>query len=192
MAQKFRSTNVGTSKFITSDGFSMNTLGNFFSQAQTNFFRIHETSQEQYLYSEFEPWATLEHPKVFLYIGEYENPFPQMIGVEMTLAEKDLNKAPESNSGFIKVTFVILYGPMLSHNVPKKFAKNTDLLYIRSWAGQTFKIKDMANVQLSFKNPKSDCFELMDEDNTKGLDYYGVTNDAEILLEEKQNAKKEW
>lgn len=151
-----------------------------------DYFKQKNTSHEEYIYEEFLEWAKKDHPLAEILIGEYQNPFPQIYGKETALQEIDQNKetAKPAQSNFLKVRFIVGYGPKTGLEVPKKLPVNTDMLYLRSWASQTFKIADKNSFLMKFKNPNSKTFEDMDVDLTKDLNWYGVVEGAEILIEE--------
>lgn len=76
---------------------------------------------------------------------------------------------------------------MYGKRIPKKFPANTDLLYIRSWIGQFFKIKDMSNVVLKYKVRNNDVYDYIDIDEmTKGLDYFGIQSGTEFVIDPKE------
>jgi len=79
---------------------------------------------------------------------------------------------------------------MFGKKLNRKFAMNTDLMYVRAWAGNYFKIKDMNAVDLKYRTNPEDCWETIDfKEMTKNLDYFGIKYGTEIIFEEKEGEK---
>ena len=151
------------------------------------YFKLKNTRHEDYLESEFFPWATAEFPNVIGLIAEFGNPYPQLFGVifdENTMQETPQVTMP--NQQYKMLQWTSLYGPSMGKKMQKKFPASTDLLYIRSWAKQWFKIKDVNAVDIKFRNNTKDVFETIPENQmTKDLNYFGVQSNAEFIFDEK-------
>lgn len=91
----------------------------------------------------------------------------------------------KQKGGYIKLSFSATWGPLMHKSIVKKFAMSENFMFIRQWAGQTFKLFNMSLSDLKFRNHEKDCYELI-EDDTKNLDYYGLVEGSEILIDLKQ------
>lgn len=150
------------------------------------YFRLHNTSHEEYLFEDLMKFADEHHKNVAIYIEKYENPFPQINGNEelkMTAA-KDFTILKKS--AFIKVSFTVMVGPCTGQNAVNKFPISNEILFLRNWIKEKFKIKDMNNVQIMFKNQGGVFYETIEEcDLTKTIEYYGIGDNAIILVQDK-------
>jgi len=98
----------------------------------------------------------------------------------------DENK-PKIYNQYVNIFITPYFGPMFGKRIPKKFPSNTDLLYVRAWAGQYFKIKDMSQVDVKFRIHEADCWEkIEDKEMTKSLNYFGMKGGSEIIFDAKE------
>lgn len=149
------------------------------------YFNTFEKTQFNYKFSEFVPWAKENYPISLTLIEKYENPYPE-INYEK-LKEAGMGELPGQRIAptvhYVKISFLTMVGPFMGKPpFGKKYPITTDFLYIRNWICQYFKIKKKDKVVLKFRNDTREPYEEID-DLTKGLDFYGMKEGSEILIE---------
>jgi len=168
----------------------------YLNHAFKEYFNLFNTSHEEYYESEFMKWAEKSHPNVLVFIQLYENPFPQIKDKNILQENSmNINYSKETMFGAPKAEFCSVFvstyfGPLYGKRITKRFARSTDLLYIRSWMGQYFKIKDMSHVDIKFKVRPTDVFETVNfNEMTKDLSYFGIISGTEMIIEPKEDPK---
>jgi len=158
------------------------------------YFRLMNTCHEEYLEEEFMQWAAKTHPNAVKYVTEYDNPYPQLKGKVLTEADGNIAglTKPIVKNQYLNLFFTPYFGPCFGKKMPKKFPANTDILYIRAWCGQYFKIKDMSAVDLKFRLRADECWEKIDENEmTKGLDHFGILSGCEFIIDPKEGVEEQ-
>jgi len=74
----------------------------YLRNAFEEYFKAKNTSKKLYKENEFYEWAKEEWPNAELFVGEYENPYPQESGVEGILTEVNLQKNENAEKQFFR------------------------------------------------------------------------------------------
>ena len=157
------------------------------------YFRIFKKDQFTYKYVDFKKWAKKIYPTAIKLVEKYENPYPELDkeklnGEEMGMQPGAIKRV---KINYIKVSFICMFGEHLGKKpTRKKYPITTDFLYIRNWVKQFFKAKNKEDIVFKARSREGDPYELID-DLTKGLDFYGLKDGSEILVEMKDEAQEE-